>query len=103
MAAISQRPQSAIARRLGNDALRLRGLARSLEAVSPLVPRQDIRYKFPDDFPKGEITLTLATSDAGDGNEHDFALWQNPRIVAPGWPDLNFAKAPARSSVRMIS
>ena len=31
-----QRPQSAIARRLGNDALRLRGLARSLEAVSPL-------------------------------------------------------------------
>jgi exodeoxyribonuclease VII large subunit len=36
MAAISQRPQHAIARRLGNEALRLRGLARSLEAVSPL-------------------------------------------------------------------
>ncbi|MDR7136231.1 exodeoxyribonuclease VII large subunit [Lysobacter niastensis] len=36
MAAISQRPQNAIARRLGNEALRLRGLARSLEAVSPL-------------------------------------------------------------------
>jgi exodeoxyribonuclease VII large subunit len=36
MAAISLRPQNAIARRLGNEALRLRGLARSLEAVSPL-------------------------------------------------------------------
>ena len=36
LAAISQRPQNAIARRLGNEALRLRGLARSLETVSPL-------------------------------------------------------------------
>jgi exodeoxyribonuclease VII large subunit len=36
LAAISQRPQAAIARRLGNDALALRGLARSLEAISPL-------------------------------------------------------------------
>ncbi|MBF6023550.1 exodeoxyribonuclease VII large subunit [Lysobacter niastensis] len=36
MAALAHRPQAAIARRLGNDALRLRGLARSLEAVSPL-------------------------------------------------------------------
>ena len=36
LAAVAHRPQAAIARRLGNDALRLRGLARSLEAVSPL-------------------------------------------------------------------
>lgn len=64
------------------------GPKRWLEPVSPLVPRQDIRYKFPGDLPGGEITLTLVTSDAGDGNDHDFALWQNPRIVAPGWPDL---------------
>lgn len=36
MAALAHRPQVAIARRLGNETLRLRGLARSLEAVSPL-------------------------------------------------------------------
>jgi exodeoxyribonuclease VII large subunit len=36
MATLAQRPQVAIARRLGHEALRLRGLARSLEAVSPL-------------------------------------------------------------------
>ncbi|MDQ3268968.1 MAG: exodeoxyribonuclease VII large subunit, partial [Pseudomonadota bacterium] len=36
MAALSTRPQSAIARRLGQQAVQLRGLARSLEAVSPL-------------------------------------------------------------------
>lgn len=34
--AVSQRPQAAIARRLSHDALALRGLARSLEAISPL-------------------------------------------------------------------
>src|SRR5688572_7103635 len=36
MAALAQKPQVAMVRRLGNEALRLRGLARSLEAVSPL-------------------------------------------------------------------
>lgn len=36
LAALAPRPQAAIVRRLGKDALHLRGLARSLEAVSPL-------------------------------------------------------------------
>lgn len=36
LAAFASRPQAAIARRLGEDARQLRGLARSLEAVSPL-------------------------------------------------------------------
>jgi exodeoxyribonuclease VII large subunit len=34
--ALRQRPRSALARRMQHDALRLRGIARSLEAVSPL-------------------------------------------------------------------
>ena len=36
LAALAPRPQAAIARRLHGDTLRLRGLARSLQAVSPL-------------------------------------------------------------------
>ncbi|AXK72283.1 exodeoxyribonuclease VII large subunit [Lysobacter sp. TY2-98] len=36
VAAVSTRPQTAIVRRLAHEALRLRGVARSLEAVSPL-------------------------------------------------------------------
>ena len=36
VAAVAHRPQAAIARRLAHEALRLRGLARSLEAISPL-------------------------------------------------------------------
>jgi hypothetical protein len=34
------------------------------------------------------VTIYLAAADAGDGNEHDFAVWQQPRLVAPGRPDL---------------
>lgn len=36
LAALAPRPQAAVARRLANDAMALRGLARSLEAVNPL-------------------------------------------------------------------
>jgi exodeoxyribonuclease VII large subunit len=36
LAALGPRPQAAIARRLSSDAMHLRGLARSLQAVSPL-------------------------------------------------------------------
>ena len=35
-----------------------------------------------------EITLYLVTSDAGDGNANDFVVWQQPRLVAPGRPEL---------------
>ena len=30
----------------------------------------------------------MVAGDAGDGNEHDFAVWERPRLVAPGRPDL---------------
>src|SRR5262249_38759769 len=35
-----------------------------------------------------EITLALVAADAGDGNEHDFVVWQQPRLVMLGRPDL---------------
>ena len=35
-----------------------------------------------------EVTVSLVAADAGDGNEHDFVVWQQPRLVAPGRPDL---------------
>jgi hypothetical protein len=59
-----------------------------METVSPLIARQEIRYKIPAVAEAGEVTLVLVVSDAGDGNDHDFAIWENPRLVAPGRPDL---------------
>ena len=56
--------------------------------VQPLAARQEIRMKLPAPQDGKNITLYLATSDASDGNEHDFAVWENPRFVAAGQPDL---------------
>lgn len=57
--------------------------------VIPLAAAREVRLKLP--APVGEekaVTVYLTTSDAGDGNEHDFAVWENPRLVVPGRPDL---------------
>ena len=56
--------------------------------VQPLAARQEIRVKMPAPQDGKNITLYLATSDASDGNTHDFAVWENPRFVAAGQPDL---------------
>ncbi len=56
--------------------------------AQPLAVRQEIRMKLPAPQDGKNITLYLATSDASDGNEQDFAVWENPRFVAGGQPDL---------------
>ena len=40
----------------------------------------------------GEVTLYLVAGDAGDGNEHDVVVWDKPRLVRPGRPDLLLAR-----------
>ncbi len=56
--------------------------------VTPLAARQELRTKLPAPQDGKNITLYLTTSDASDGHEHDFAVWENARFVAPGQPDL---------------
>lgn len=56
-------------------------------AVTPLAASREIRFKIPT-VTNNEVTLYLATSAAGNGNAHDFAVWENPRLVAPGRPEL---------------
>ena len=59
-----------------------------LEPVTPLIAKQEVRFKIPPSPDGEQVTLSLVASDAGDGNEHDFVVWQQPRLVAPGRPDL---------------
>ena len=56
--------------------------------VTPLVSAREVRMKLPAPAAGRDVTLYLAASDAGDGNENDYALWENPRLVAPGRPDV---------------
>jgi Protein of unknown function (DUF1592)/Protein of unknown function (DUF1588)/Protein of unknown function (DUF1587)/Protein of unknown function (DUF1585)/Protein of unknown function (DUF1595)/Planctomycete cytochrome C len=58
-----------------------------MEPVTPIAARQELRLKMPTSS-SGDVTLSLVAGDAGDGHEHDFVVWDNPRLVAPGRPDL---------------
>lgn len=59
-----------------------------MEPVNSLAAKQEVRIKLPA-APEGkEITLYLVASDAGDGAENDFVVWEQPRLVAPGRPNL---------------
>ena len=56
--------------------------------VNPIAVRQEVRMKLPAPQDGKNITFYLAASDASDGNQNDFAVWENARFVAPGQPDL---------------
>ncbi len=59
-----------------------------MEPISPLATKQDIRFKIPDSPNSEDVVISLVATDAGDGNQNDFVVWQSPRLVAPGRPDL---------------
>jgi hypothetical protein len=59
-----------------------------MEAVTPLLDRQEFRVKLAVPEGKDAVTIRLAAGDAGDGRAQDFAVWENPRLVAPGRADL---------------
>jgi hypothetical protein len=56
--------------------------------VDPLTARQEVRVKLAPPEGAKEVVLTLAAGDAGDGNAGDFVIWEKPRFVVPGRPDL---------------
>ena len=61
------------------------------EAVTPLVPKHEMRVKLAS---TSDVTLYLTTTDAGDGSADDNVTWVNPRLVAPGRPDLPISGLP---------
>jgi hypothetical protein len=58
-----------------------------MEPASPMVDGQQLRLKMPEPS-SGEVKLYLVVRDAGDGGEHDVVVWDKPRLVRPGRPDL---------------
>jgi hypothetical protein len=72
---------------------KLNGPKSWMEPLNPLVSHQDFRIKLPTAPDNTEVTLYLVASDAGDGNEKDFVIWDRPRLVAPGAPDLSLRDA----------
>src|SRR5262249_6294198 len=67
---------------------KLNGPKAWMEPVNPLQAKQEVRLKLPPSSSANEVTLYLIASDAGDGNENDYVIWERPRLVAAGRPDL---------------
>lgn len=59
-----------------------------LEAVTPIASKQEVRFNLAAPKEGEEIKVQLVTGAAGDGNDHDFAVWKEPRLVGRGRPDL---------------
>ena len=58
------------------------------EPITPLASQQEIRVALPVTPERKDVRLFLAAGTAGDGTDGDFVVWKNPRLVAPGRPDL---------------
>lgn len=66
-----------------------------MEPVSPLLTRQEFRLPLSAPAEGGDVTLDLVADDAGDGPPPDGVVWERPRLVAPGMPDLPLRDVPA--------
>ncbi len=55
------------------------------EPISPLTHRFESRTKLDS---QKDTTVYLVANNAGDGNHEDQVIWENPRIVTPGRPDI---------------
>lgn len=61
------------------------------EPVTPLVSKQALEWKLDGNR---DQTLYLVATNAGDGNEGDQVVWEQPRLVAKGRPDLPIQSIP---------
>ena len=59
-----------------------------MEPVTPILPRQEFRFKLAPPPNSHEMSVYLTAGDAGDGREQDYVVWERPRLVAPGRPEL---------------
>ncbi len=64
------------------------GPKRWLEPVDPLATQQDFRVKAPEATAGNDVIFSLVATSAGDGATGDVVVWRQPRLVAPGRPDL---------------
>ena len=59
-----------------------------MEPVNPLSTKQEVHLKLAAPTNGNDFVIYLVANDAGDGNANDFVVWQQPRLVVPGRPNL---------------
>jgi mono/diheme cytochrome c family protein len=56
--------------------------------VDPHANARELRVKIAPPASGNEVALFLVAGDAGDGSANDAVIWQQPRLVTPGRPDI---------------
>ena len=67
-----------------------------MSGLDPLLTSQELRHVFPvpkpdkkqADTAKDGVMLSLVLGDAGDGRDGDFVVFQKPRLIKKGQPDV---------------
>ena len=65
--------------------------SRWMNAENPFVTEHELRLTLPPlvaEKPAEDVVVSLVATDAGDGNEGDFVVWRQPRLVSAKLPDL---------------
>lgn len=74
------------------------------EPLNPLGENQELRLKIPPPAQGAEIvTLYLSATDAGDGDDHDYVVWENPRLVAKGRLDKLLRDIPDSLTASLVT
>ncbi|MBD3672313.1 MAG: DUF1592 domain-containing protein [Planctomycetaceae bacterium] len=58
-----------------------------MDIATPLTNRRDFSLRLTEQD-SGDVSIFLSASDAGDGPEGDFVVWQNPRLTVKNGPDI---------------
>ena len=67
-----------------------------MSGLDPVLTSQELRHAFPvpkpdakqTDAAKDALVLSLVVGDAGDGHDGDFVVFQKPRLIKKGQPDV---------------
>ena len=73
---------------------KLNGPQSWLVPVLPVTSSEELRVKLPAVPADREVILYLAAHEMGDASGHDFAAFENARLVTPGRPDVPVTTLP---------
>jgi len=59
-----------------------------MEPVNPITTRQEFKIELPESAAEENVVVYLTAGEAGDGNQGDFVVWKNPRLVGGNLPEL---------------
>jgi len=72
-----------------------------MEPVNPFITKGEVHLKLPAPTNGEPVVVCFVANDAGDGHANDFVVWQQPRLVVPGRPNLLLRDA--RQFIRAIT